>query len=234
MTQSSGPRHIGFIMDGNRRFAKRLMQDPTKGHEYGANKIWKVYGWCRDAGVKETTFYAFSTENFNRPKKEFDYLMSIFERESAALLKDDRVKEEGIRIRFIGRLHLFNEGLQKLMTEINETTRQNTKFTMNFAIGYGGRGEIVDATRRIAEAVKQGTLDLTEIDEKTVLDHLYLSDEPDLIIRTGGEKRTSNFLPYQSVYSEWIFLDKLWPEFDQEDFDGCLSEFKGRERRIGK
>ena len=228
------PRHIGFIMDGNRRFAKRLMLHPTKGHDWGAAKIWKVFEWCKNAGLREATFYAFSTENFKRPKREFDYLMRLFEGESEKLLKDPRVMKNGIRVAFIGRTWMFSDKLQRLILQLEEKTRPNKKFIMTFAIGYGGRAEIVDATKRIAEAVSRGTLDVNEIDEKVVSEHLYLSSEPDLIIRTGGEKRTSNFLPYQSAYSEWFFLDKFWPEIEESDVKACLREFKDRERRFGK
>jgi len=229
-----GPRHIAFIMDGNRRFAKRLMLEPTRGHEFGAEKLWSVYKWCKEAGVCEATFYAFSTENFNRPKKEFDYLMNLFEKETSKLLTDTRVAQESIRIKIIGRTYMFNETLQKLIAQVQEKTAGNNGFTMTFALAYGGRSELVDACKRLAEEVKNGALRVEDIDEKKLGERLYMDSEPDMIIRTGGEKRTSNFLPYQSVYSEWFFLDRFWPEFSEEDFKKCLGEFMSRERRIGK
>jgi len=234
MAKTRSPRHIAFIMDGNRRFAKRLMKDPTKGHDYGAKKIRRVYEWCKKAGARELTFYAFSTENFNRPKRELEYIMKVFHREIGALLKDPSVMKEGMRVMFIGRPYLFDIKLQKLMAELSEKTCKNKRFTMNFALGYGGRSEIVDATRRICEAVANGALDVKDIDEKTVMEHLYLSSEPDMVIRTGGEKRTSNFLIYQSAYSELFFLDKFWPEIEEDDVLDCIKEFRERERRFGK
>lgn len=231
---NNGPRHIGFIMDGNRRFAKRLMLHPTKGHEWGAQKIWKVLEWCKKTGVVEATFYTFSTENFNRPKDEFDFLMNLFERECEKILSDSKIMEEGICLRFIGRTYMFPEKLQQLMAALTEKTKNNSTFTMNMAMAYGGRSELVDACKRIAEEVKQGNLDVNKIDEKTISTHLYISSEPDMIIRTGGERRTSNFLPFQSAYSEWFFLDKFWPEIEEEDVAACINEFNGRERRMGK
>lgn len=228
------PCHIGFIMDGNRRFAKRLMMHPTKGHEWGAKKIWNVFEWCKEAGVREMTFYTLSTENFDRPKKEFEYLMNLFRQEIDKILTNERLLQEGICIRFIGRTFMLPEKLQQRMQALTENTKHHQKFLMNFAIAYGGRSELADAARRIAEAVQTGTLEIPEITEKVLSENLYISSEPDMIIRTGGEHRTSNFLPFQSAYSEWFFLDTLWPEFEEGDFKRCLLEFKNRERRRGK
>ncbi len=234
MIMGQVPKHIGFILDGNRRFSKRLMMKPWKGHEWGAKKVRQVLEWAKEKGIREITLYTFSVENFNRPKEEFNYLMELFRREFDRLIKDKQIYENEIRINVIGRLHLFPEDVQKRLREIMEKTKSFSRYIVNFAMGYGGRAEVVDAARRIAEAVKENRLDIDQINEEVFAKNLYLQDEPDMIIRTGGEVRTSNFLPFQAAYSEWIFIDKMWPEFEKEDFEECLHEYARRERRFGK
>ncbi len=219
--------HIGIILDGNRRFAKRLMKQPWKGHEYGAKKINKLLDWCIEFKVKELTLYCFSLENFNRPKKEFNYLMAIFKKETENLKKNPKIKKEKVRINFIGKKELLNPKLQKLMKENEEMTKNHKKHIVNFAIAYGGRQEMINAIKKLVKSKK-------EINEKNLKKNLWLQNEPDLIIRTGGEKRTSNFLPWQAAYSEWIFLDKMWPEFNKDDFKNSIAEFYNRQRRFGK
>jgi len=221
-----GVKHLGVILDGNRRFAKRLMLEPWKGHEFGAEKIEKLLEWSKDFGVRELTLYCFSLENFNRPKKEFDFLMKIFKKEFSKLKNDDRVHEDKIRINFIGQAELFDLELQGIMKELSEITKDYSGYVLNFALGYGGRQEIIEAVKKLVDSGK-------EINEQNLKKNLWLENEPDLIIRTGGEKRTSNFLPWQSVYSEWIFLDKVWPEFEKEDLIECIQEFGRRKRRFG-
>ena len=228
------PKHIAIILDGNRRFAKRLMLKPWQGHEWGAKKVEKILDWCREYGAKELTLYCFSIENFHsRPKQEFDYLMNLFEKEYTSLKDDPRLKKNDIRINFIGRIWLFPEKIQKLMKELMEKTKAHKQFIVNFAMAYGGQSEIVDATKKIAEQVKQGTLDINQINEEVFAKSLYLNSEPEMIIRTGGEKRTSNFLNFQAAYSEWFFIEKMWPEFEKEDLAQCLEEYKSRSRRLG-
>ena len=187
------PKHVGIILDGNRRFAKRLMIKPWKGHEWGAEKVEKVLEWGNELGVRELTLYTLSLENFNRPKTEFNYLMDLFKKEFKRLSKDPQLQEKEIRINFIGRLWMLDEELQQILKGISNKTKNNSKFTVNFAIAYGGRQEVVDATIKIAEQVKSGELDISKINEETFLNNLWSSSEPDLIIRTGGEIRTSNF-----------------------------------------
>jgi len=233
-TTSNVPRHLAIILDGNRRFAKRLMLKPWKGHEWGREKIENVLEWCREYGIHELTLYVLSLENFNRPKEEFDYLMDVFRKEFDELLKDKRVMERNIRINAIGRISMLPEDLQKKVKEIMEKTKNNDGYIVNFAIAYGGRAEVVDAVRKVAEEIKQGKIDIDKINEETFANHLYMKSEPDLIIRTGGEKRLSNFLSWQSSYSELIFLDILWPEFEKEHFVQCLEEYQIRQRRFGK
>lgn len=228
------PKHIAVILDGNRRFSKRLMMKPFKGHEWGAEKIRKLLEWSKGYGIKELTLYALSVENFNRPKKEFDFLMDLFRKEFRSLKDDPRLAKDGIRINIIGRLWMFPQDIQDMLTEIMAKTKDHTRYILNFAMAYGGRAEVIDATKRIAEQVKEGKLDVEAINEETFSKNLYFSAEPDLIIRTGGEHRTSNFLPFQGAYAEWIFVEKLWPEFEQEDFKACLEEYAGRQRRFGR
>jgi len=231
------PKHIGVILDGNRRFAKRLMVKPWQGHEWGARKFREFLDWCFETGVDEVTAYVFSIQNFNRPKQEFEYIMKVFKEEVSDLLKPENLKKlnkEGTKINFIGRNWMLPKELQELQQNVMKATAQNDKKQINFAMAYGGREEIIDAVKRIAEDVKNGKLDVEKINEELFGKELSLASEPDVIIRTGGEKRTSNFLPWQSTYSEFIFIDKMWPELTKADFLECIHEYENRERRFGK
>jgi len=233
-SESEVPKHIGIILDGNRRFAKRLMLKPWKGHEWGYEKVKKLLDWANELKINELTLYAFSIENFDRPKEEFNYLMDLSRKAFEELKTDDRVKKNKIRINFIGRIWMFPKDVQQKMYELMEQTKKHKGFFLNFAMAYGGRAEIIDATKRIAEAVKNGDLDVNEINENTFKEHLYMESEPDLIIRTSGEKRTSGFLLWQGSYAELYFVDKLWPEFEKEDLVKAIEDYSKRERRFGK
>jgi len=228
------PKHVGIVLDGNRRFAKKLMLKPWKGHEWGARKVEALLEWASDIGVKELTLYSFSMQNINRPKEEFNYLMKTFKKEFNNLLKDERVKKEGIRVNIIGRIHLLPKDVQEVFKKVMDETRNNSKFILNFAIAYGGREEVIDAVMKLSKDVKSGKVDVDKINEDIFQNYLYTTDEPDLIIRTGGDRRTSNFLIWQSNYSEWFFLEKTWPEFEKEDLVNVIEEFQARERRFGK
>jgi len=228
------PKHIGIILDGNRRFSKRLMMKPWKGHEFGAKKVEKLFEWCREFNIKELTLYAFSLENFYRPKKEFCYLMNLFKKELKKLLNDKKVDKYKIKIRFIGRIHMFDKDLQKLIKKVMDKTKNYGNYIVNIAMAYGGRQEVIDAVMKIAYNLKKGRLRLEDINEEVFSKNLYLDSEPQLIIRTGGEKRTSNFLNFQAAYAEWIFLDIIWPEFNKKNFVECLDEFSRRHRRFGR
>lgn len=231
------PKHVAIILDGNRRFAKKLMLKPWKGHEWGANKVKKLLEWCGELGIHELTLYTFSVQNFNRPKEEFDYLMNVFKQEFDTMLQPDnltKLNQNGLRINFIGRLTMFTPDIQEKMNKLMELTKNNNQRHVNFAMAYGGREEVVDAARKISEEVKNGTLNINDINEQTFAQHLYTNSDPDLIIRTGGEKRTSNFLIWQGNYSEWFFLEKTWPEFEKQDLVQCINEYEQRERRFGK
>lgn len=227
------PKHIGIILDGNRRFAKRLMKNPTKGHEWGYKKVKELLKWCKEFKIEELTLYTFSLENFDRPKIEFDYLMKLFKKAFTELLEEKDLKK--MKISFIGRINMFPDEVQKAMYNLAEKTRKNKALIkINFAMAYSGRAEIIDAVKRIAEQVKYNDLDPKQINETTIKDNLYLDSDPDLVIRTS-ESRLSGFLLWQSSYSEIIFLpNKLWPEFTKQDFIDCLKEYSNRERRFGK
>ncbi len=227
-------KHIAIILDGNRRYAKKRLGSKLKGHEEGGKKVEKLLDWAFELGIKELTLYIFSMENFDRTKREFNYLMNLFRREFSNLYDDKRIEKNRIKIRFIGRLNLFPKDIQKMARRIMEKTKDYKNYTINFAMGYGGRTEIADAAKRIAEKVRKGKIKPDNIDEETVRKNLYLESYPDIIIRTGGEKRVSNFLIYQGAYSEWFFLDKLWPEFTKNDLKKCIVEFYNRERRFGR
>lgn len=233
----SVPKHIGVILDGNRRFAKRLMVNPWKGHEWGAEKFRKFTEWCHELGIEEITAYVFSIQNFDRPKDEFEYIMKVFKTEFEHLLKPESLqksKENGIRIRFIGRQWMLPKEIQELQNKVMEATKDNSPRRLNFAMAYGGREEILDAVQKIAAEAKEGKIDPASINEAEIGRHLWLDSAPDLILRTGGEQRTSNFLPWQGTYAELIFIEKLWPEIEKEDVVACIEEYKNRERRFGK
>ncbi len=233
-TLNNVPHHIGIILDGNRRFAKRLMLKPWKGHEWGAKKLRHLFEWCKEYDIKELTLYAFSVENFDRPKNEFNYLMDLFRKEFDTVLADPKIHESNLRFHFIGRLWMFPKDIQERMQKIMDLTKSHTQYVVNFAMAYGGRAEVVDAAKKIAEQVKDNKLKIEDINEQVFSENLYMQDEPDLIIRTS-ESRLSGFLPWQSIYSEIIFLpDTLWPEFEKKDFVACINEFQKRQRRYGK
>ncbi|MFH1440040.1 MAG: polyprenyl diphosphate synthase [Candidatus Woesearchaeota archaeon] len=226
--------HIAVVMDGNRRFAKKQSLLLGKGHESGAKKLEKVIDWCLEIGLKELTLYTFSMQNFNRDKKEVDDLFRLFRKHFNKLKDDKRIFKNRIRIKVIGRKHLFPEDMQKSIAEIEELTKKHDNLTINFAMAYGGREEIVDAARLIAEEVKYNDISIEEIDEKMFAEKLYLKSDPDIVIRTGGDHRTSNFLPWQTVYSEWFFVNNLWPELSKKEFMDIADMFNKRERRFGK
>ena len=229
------PRHIGIVLDGNRRFSKKLMLKPWMGHEFGAKKLEKLIEWCVEYRIKELTLYTLSVQNFfSRPREELNYLLNLFKNETKKLKDDERLIKHKIKVNFIGRLNLFDNEMQGLMKEVMNKTKDNDNLIINLAMAYGGQEEIIDAVRKIAEQVRDNKLDVDKINEWVFENNLYMKSSPELVIRTGGERRTSNFLNYQAAYSEWIFLEKLWPEFEKEDFVECLQEYSNRERRFGR
>jgi tritrans,polycis-undecaprenyl-diphosphate synthase [geranylgeranyl-diphosphate specific] len=231
------PEHIAIILDGNRRWATENELNPWLGHEKGAETVELLLDWCLKLNVKYITLYAFSTENFRRPPEEIDEIMKISEEKFLKLLTDERIHKNKVHVKVLGRTNLLPESLQQLISEVEKTTSEYDNQFLNFAFAYGGRAEIVDATKIIAEQVKVGKLELDDINENTFEKYLYTShmtkQEPDLIIRTSGEERLSGFLLWQSAYSELIFLDVYWPDFRFIDLLRVIRTFQQRKRRYG-
>jgi len=232
------PEHIAIILDGNRRWALKKALNPWMGHKEGAEKVEKLLEWCFDLKVKSVTLYAFSTENFHRPKREVEEIMRILEEKLSKLFSDERIHKNEVRIRVIGRKGLLPRSLQKLIAEVEKSTRNYDKHFLNIAIAYGGRAEIVDAAKKIAEMVHRGEMSPEAITEKVFEKHLYTAylpkQDPDLIIRTSGEERLSGFLLWQSAYSELCFLDVFWPEFRKIDLLRAVRTYQRRKRRFGR
>jgi len=232
-------RHVGIIMDGNRRFAKRLMKKPWMGHKWGLEKAREVLQWACEANIKYLTAYTLSLENVrSRPKRELALILSYIENEADEILKnkDHNVHKFNVHVRFIGRTHILPGSLQKKMRAVEKLTEKYNKHVLNIAIAYGGQQEIVDATKRILSKGLEGVIRPSDINEDIIKQNLYTNGQPfpDLIIRTGGEKRLSNFMPFQSAYAELIFLDKKWPEISKTDFTNAIKEFEKRQRRFGE
>ncbi|MFQ5647983.1 MAG: polyprenyl diphosphate synthase [Candidatus Aenigmatarchaeota archaeon] len=233
------PQHVSIIPDGNRRFAKQLMQKPWKGHEWGSDKIENVFEWSRELGIKVLTFYTLSLENLDsRPKKELNFLFRIAKRFMRDILNnpDSFIHKSRVRVRCFGQLDKLPQDIQEDIAALEAATKEYSDYYVNLAIAYGGRQELVEACQAIGQKIAAGTLSPHEIDE-TILRHNLSTNghpDPDLIIRTGGEKRLSNFLLYQSAYSELEFLSTLWPELTKEEFTKVVRKFGKRERRFGK
>jgi tritrans,polycis-undecaprenyl-diphosphate synthase [geranylgeranyl-diphosphate specific] len=232
------PEHIGIILDGNRRWASARDMIPWEGHREGAEKVKMFLEWCLDLGIKTITLYGFSTENFNRSEKEVEELMKLYEENLVDVLKSDVIHKNQVRISAIGRINLLPESLRKLISEVEVSTKDYDHFYLNVALAYGGRAEIVDATREIAIKVKNGELTPEDINEELFEGHLYTSylpqQDPDLIIRTSGESRLSNFLIWQSAYSEFFLVDVYWPDFREIDLERAIRSYQSRYRRHGK
>lgn len=229
MVTDHGVKHLAIIMDGNRRWAKRRGLPALAGHQRGYEVFKKVGEWCVDRGIEVLTVFAFSTENWNRSKKEVDYLMKLT---SMALSKDlDDLHRRNIQIKVIGRIKELPQHVYERVVRAVEKTKHNTRGTLQIALNYGGRMEIVDAVRKVMKTARSASA----ITEKSISQAMYTSDQPDpdLIIRTSGEQRTSGFLPWQGVYSELLFLEKNWPEFTEKDLDAALTEYRRRERHFG-
>tara|TARA_B100001964_G_scaffold244924_1_gene328893 strand:+ start:2971 stop:3741 length:771 start_codon:yes stop_codon:yes gene_type:complete len=230
------PTHIGIIMDGNRRLAENLGLKPWEGHKLGAEKVADVLTWCLSLNIKTITAYAFSTENFNRPKEELDELFDLFEEYFNKLAKEKKVHDNKIKIKAIGRIDLFPPRVRDAIKNAENLTSEYNNSYLNLAVAYGGRQEVLDAVKKIAENVKNGLLELDLIDEKTIGDNLYTngSPDPDLIIRTSGEWRISGFLLWQSAYSELYFCESYWPLIRKIDFLRAIRAFQRRKRRFGR
>jgi undecaprenyl diphosphate synthase len=227
------PRHVAIIMDGNGRWAERRGLSRVEGHHAGLESVRAVVRAAHELGVRVLTLYAFSSENWNRPKAEVDALMTLLERYIDSEI--DEVDRNGIRVRVMGRLEEVPARVREKLAQAVERTRANDEMTLCFALSYGGRQEIVDAARALARAVEAGKLSADAIDEKAFAARLYQPDlpDPDLLIRTGAERRVSNFLLWQIAYAEIWVTDVMWPDFRKGHLVDALLDFQGRERRFG-
>ncbi|MDB9525008.1 isoprenyl transferase [Oscillatoria sp. CS-180] len=228
------PRHVAVIMDGNGRWAQQRGLPRIMGHRRGVDTLKKLLRTCSDWGVMALTAYAFSTENWGRPLEEVDFLMTLFERVLRQELAE--MMEEGVRIQFVGNLQSLPASLQTEIDKAVQQTRHNPGIRFTVATNYGGRQEIVQACRAIAKQVQQGKVALEDIDESMFAHHLYTAglDDPDLLIRTSGEMRISNFLLWQLAYAELYVTDALWPDFNTLEFHQALCAYQKRHRRFGK
>ena len=229
------PQHVAIIMDGNGRWAKKRLWNRIKGHRAGADAVDSVTTLCREIGVKYLTLYAFSTENWNRPEAEVTGLMELFK--EFLISKKSLLVEKNICLNIIGSRERFSPELLKLMDEtISETEKYEPEMTLTLALSYGSRQEITAAVRKIAQKVAAHEITPESIDEKLISESLYTFDmpDPDLVIRTSGEYRISNYLLWQIAYSEFYFTDTLWPDFNKDEFIKALKDYAGRERRFGK
>jgi undecaprenyl diphosphate synthase len=227
------PRHVAIIMDGNGRWAEHRSLPRFAGHRAGVETVRRIVQMSGELGIQALTLFAFSSENWRRPKKEVGLLMDLFLRALEREVK--KLHETGVRLRIVGDISAFPKKLQQRIYDSMDRTRENQGLTLNIAANYGGKWDIVQAVRKLAEQVAAGTLKSSDIDESLIASHLTLSDlpEPDLFIRTGGEQRISNFLIWQLAYSELYFTHCLWPDFEREEYAKALQSFASRQRRFG-
>ncbi|MDY0293188.1 MAG: polyprenyl diphosphate synthase [Candidatus Methanomethylophilaceae archaeon] len=230
------PGHLAIIMDGNRRYAKEVLQaEPREGHIMGRAKLEEVLGWCMDTGIKVLTVYAFSTENFNRDQEEVSFLMDLISQALRDFADDPRVHENRVRVGVLGDPSMLPESMLEAISYADERTSGYSDHHLNMAVAYGGRQEIVTAVKEIARKVKEGAMDVEDITEGTLSGHMYMSSmpDPDLVLRTSGEVRISNFLLWQMAYSELYFTDVYWPGFRYIDFLRSIRAYQQRSRRYG-
>ena len=233
MEKENLPKHIAIIMDGNRRWAKSRGKPASFGHREGAKTLEKIVRYANKIGVKHITVYAFSTENWKRTEEEVKSLMMLFQ----SYLDDyaKRADTENIKVKIVGNREGLSERMKSSIEKCMERTKNNTGIVFNIALNYGGRDELLNAIKEIAKDVKENKTNIKDIDEEMISNHLYTKGQPDpdLLIRTSGELRLSNFLPWQLVYSEFIFVDKNWPDFNEEDLDLAIEEYQRRNRKFG-
>ena len=230
---AGGPRHVAIIMDGNGRWATQRGRPRLFGHHAGAKRVREIVECCPDVGVEYLTIFAFSTENWKRTQVEVAGLMSLFRRYISKEMR--ALSEYGARVRFIGDRDRLDDKLIKLMSELEAATAHNSRINLTIALNYGGRDEVARATHRLAQDVASGKLDPDSVDEETLPRYLdtHVLPDPDLVIRTSGEARISNFLLWQSAYAEYEFIDTLWPDFTREEFTELCAAYGGRDRRFG-
>lgn len=230
------PKHVAIIMDGNRRYSKLQGNiDVVKGHEIGVDTLENVLDWSIELGIEIVTVYAFSTENFNRPQHEVEGLMNLFVKNFKRLVTHDKIHNNEVRVKVVGRTDLIPENVREAIKEAEDATAHYDKRLFNIAIGYDGRLEIIDSFKKIIEQVQAGEITIDDVDEDLVSQNLYTEGlaDPNLIIRTSGEERLSGFLLWQSSYSELYFCETLWPELRKVDFIRAIRSYQARERRFG-
>lgn len=229
----SFPKHIAIILDGNGRWAKKRGLPRSAGHSMGAKNLENVVRYLKDTSVRYLTVYAFSTENWKRPKDEVDDLMALLEKYLRNY--DELLGGEDVRLKIIGRKEGLSDTLIDLINEVEEKSKNRKQLTVSIALNYGGRQEICDAAKKIAEDVKSGKIDVSDIDENLFNDYVYTKNipDPDLIIRPSGEERLSNFLLWQCAYSEFWFSNVCWPDFTPDKLEGAVADFQKRSRRFG-
>lgn len=232
--ENSIPKHVALIMDGNGRWAKKRNLPRILGHKEGANRIIEIVLKAKELGIEALTMFAFSTENWNRPKEEVNYIFALLQK----LLKKgkDRFKKENIKVTFIGNINELDKKSQKIISKTEEETKDNDGVVMNLAINYGGRSEIVEAVKTLIKDYSSGEISESDINESLFEKYLMTCELPDidLLVRTSGEVRISNFLLWQIAYSELIFTSVYWPDFTPLEFEKCIEEYSGRNRRFGK
>jgi tritrans,polycis-undecaprenyl-diphosphate synthase [geranylgeranyl-diphosphate specific] len=230
------PKHVAIIMDGNRRFAQELGWSSIEGHKKGREKLEEVVEWCRDLGIKVLTLFAFSTENLDRDENEVKILMGMFAENFMKIADDERVHKYKIRVKVIGQRELLPKEVQESIEYAESRTKDNDQYILNLAVAYGGRQEILRAIKDLVRDAKDGKIDVDSIDENMFSSKLYTADlpDPDLILRTSGEERISNFLLWQLAYSELYFADVYWPGLRRIDFLRAIRSYQLRQRRYGK
>ena len=228
------PHHIAVVMDGNGRWANKRHLPRAAGHKAGVNATRRIVENCAKANIKALTIFAFSSENWNRPQDEVSNLMSLFITTISAEVR--KLHKKNVCVKFIGDRSRFADKLQKSINDSESLTRDNTGLRLNIAANYGGRWDVVNACKSLIADIQNGVLSAESVDEGRLSEYMSLSDipDPDLFIRTGGEQRISNFLIWQTAYSELYFTDTLWPDFSDDEFDTAIDWFKGRQRRFGK
>ncbi len=228
------PTHVAIIMDGNGRWAKKKGNKRIFGHKNGVNSVREVMEGAGELGIEHLTLYAFSTENWNRPKSEVDALMSLFI--TAVKNETKKLMKNNVRLKALGNIELLPKDVQENLNEIIEKTKDNTGLTLSLALSYSSRQEITHTVKKIADKIKSGAINPEEISEELITKNLYTKDlpDPELLIRTGGELRVSNFLLWQISYAELYFTETLWPDFNKTDFFKAIQNFQQRERRFGK
>ena len=232
------PNHLALILDGNRRWAKRHLSVVKIGHWKGADAVEKLLDWCEELDIKIITLYALSAENLDREDEELEHLFELIRIRLEKLYKDPRIHKNKMRVKGIGRIELLPDSIKEVLKRLDDVTKDYDSHFLNIALAYGGQYELVDAVKKIAEKIKDGSLNIDDINKKEIESNLYTSylpqSSPDMILRTSGEKRLSGFLMWQSAYSELIFMDIFWPEFRKIDLMRAIRTFQERKRRLGK